>query len=136
PALPRATGDGRGGAYRTPRAPGQRPATGGRALARRRTRVQYHARDEARCRQRPPIAPCDLPESGNRGGLDPSGAAAHVRVAVVRYGMGIEEISRLVGHSSTLVTQTVYRHELRPVVTSGAEMMDRIFADGAKCLFR
>jgi integrase len=47
-------------------------------------------------------------------------------------GMGIEEISRLVGHSSTLVTQTVYRHELRPVVTSGAEMMDRIFADGAK----
>ena len=47
-------------------------------------------------------------------------------------GMAIEEISRLVGHSSTLVTQTVYRHELRPVVTSGAEMMDRIFADGAK----
>src|SRR5262249_6528601 len=51
-------------------------------------------------------------------------------------GMGLEEISRLVGHSSTLVTQTVYRHELRPVVTSGAEMMDRIFADGAKGLFR
>ena len=47
-------------------------------------------------------------------------------------GMAIEEISRLVGHGSTLVTQTVYRHELRPVVTSGAEMMDRIFADGAK----
>jgi integrase len=47
-------------------------------------------------------------------------------------GMAIEDISRLVGHSSTLVTQTVYRHELRPVVTSGAEMMDRIFAEGAK----
>jgi len=47
-------------------------------------------------------------------------------------GMAIEDISRLVGHSSTLVTQTVYRHELRPVVTSGAEMMDRIFAYGAK----
>src|SRR5262249_51964789 len=30
-------------------------------------------------------------------------------------GMAIEEISRLVGHSFTLVTQTVYRHELRPV---------------------
>ena len=38
-------------------------------------------------------------------------------------GMAIEEISRLVGHSSTLVTQTVYRHELRPVVTSGAETL-------------
>ena len=25
-----------------------------------------------------------------------------------------------------------YRHELRPVVTSGAEMMNRIFAEGAK----
>ena len=47
-------------------------------------------------------------------------------------GMAIEDISCLVGHSSTLVTQTVYRHELRPVVTSGAEMMDRIFADGTK----
>ena len=47
-------------------------------------------------------------------------------------GMAIEEISRLVGHSSALVTQTVYRHELRPVVTSGAELMDRIFANGAK----
>ena len=47
-------------------------------------------------------------------------------------GMAIEEISRLVGHSSTLVTQTVYHHELRPVVTSGAEMMDQIFAESAK----
>ena len=47
-------------------------------------------------------------------------------------GMAIKDVSRLVGHSSTLVTQTVYRHELRPVVTSGAEMMDRIFAEGAR----
>jgi integrase len=47
-------------------------------------------------------------------------------------GMAIEEISRLVGHSSTWVSQTVYRHELRPLVTSGVELMDRIFADGAK----
>jgi hypothetical protein len=47
-------------------------------------------------------------------------------------GMAIEEISRLAGHGSTHVTQRVYRHELRPVVTSGAEMMDRIFADYAK----
>ena len=28
-------------------------------------------------------------------------------------GMAIEEISRLVGHSSTTITETVYRHELR-----------------------
>ena len=42
-------------------------------------------------------------------------------------GMAIEEISRLMGHSSTNVTETVYRHELRPVITPGAEVMDKIF---------
>lgn len=42
-------------------------------------------------------------------------------------GMAIEEISHLVGHSSTVVTETVYRHELRPVIRSGAHMMDRLF---------
>jgi hypothetical protein len=31
------------------------------------------------------------------------------------------------GHSSTNVTETVYRHELRPVITTGAEAMDEIF---------
>jgi integrase len=45
-------------------------------------------------------------------------------------GMAIEEISRLVGHSSTTITETVYRHELRPVIQSGAEAMDRIFGSG------
>jgi hypothetical protein len=28
--------------------------------------------------------------------------------------MAIEEISRLVGHSSSNVTETVYRHQIRP----------------------
>jgi integrase len=32
-------------------------------------------------------------------------------------GMAIEEISRLVGHSSSNVTETVYRHQIRPVIT-------------------
>jgi len=42
-------------------------------------------------------------------------------------GMAIEEISRLVGHSSTVVTETVYRHELRPVIRSGADAIDKLF---------
>jgi len=42
-------------------------------------------------------------------------------------GMPIEEISRLVGHSSTTVTETVYRHELRPVIRSSADTMDKLF---------
>ncbi|MDX3195723.1 site-specific integrase [Streptomyces sp. MN03-5084-2B] len=41
-------------------------------------------------------------------------------------GMPIEEISRLVGHSSTAVTELVYRKQIRPVVESGAVVMDRL----------
>ena len=44
-------------------------------------------------------------------------------------GMAIEEISHLVGHSSSNVTETVYRHQIRPVITVGAEAMDKIFAN-------
>jgi integrase len=42
-------------------------------------------------------------------------------------GMPIEQIARLVGHTSTAVTETVYRQQIRPVIIEGAEAMDRIF---------
>jgi len=38
----------------------------------------------------------------------------------------IESISRLVGHRSTIVTETVYRQQIRPVIEGGADVMDRI----------
>ena len=41
-------------------------------------------------------------------------------------GVPIEEIARLAGHNRTGTTELVYRHELRPVITTGAEVMDRI----------
>jgi hypothetical protein len=41
--------------------------------------------------------------------------------------MPIEQISRLVGHSGTSVTELVYRKQIRPVVEDGAVAMDRIF---------
>ncbi|GLY36422.1 hypothetical protein Amsp01_024460 [Amycolatopsis sp. NBRC 101858] len=44
-------------------------------------------------------------------------------------GLTIEEISRLVGHSDTKVTELVYRHQLRPVIQDGAKAMDAIFPD-------
>ncbi|MEU3253205.1 site-specific integrase [Streptomyces sp. NPDC006997] len=47
-------------------------------------------------------------------------------------GMPIEEISRLVGHSSTAVTEEVYRKQIRPVIQSGATAMDGIFGAGPK----
>jgi integrase len=42
-------------------------------------------------------------------------------------GVSTEEIARLVGHSSTRTTEVVYRRELRPVITTGAEIMDKVF---------
>jgi hypothetical protein len=39
----------------------------------------------------------------------------------------LEEISRLVGHSGTTVTELVYRHELKPVIQTGATVMDQLF---------
>jgi len=42
-------------------------------------------------------------------------------------GVSIEEIARLVGHASTRTTEIVYRRELRPVITTGAEIMDKLF---------
>lgn len=43
------------------------------------------------------------------------------------HGLPTEKIGDLVGHSSTRVTDTVYRHELRPEIREGAEHMDDIF---------
>jgi integrase len=42
-------------------------------------------------------------------------------------GVAIEEIARLAGHATTRTTEIVYRRELRPVITAGAEIMDRLF---------
>jgi integrase len=42
-------------------------------------------------------------------------------------GVRIEDISRLVGHSATGVTERVYRHQLHAVLDDGAAVMDDIF---------
>lgn len=42
-------------------------------------------------------------------------------------GVRIEDISRLVGHSATGVTERVYRHQLHAVLDEGATAMDDIF---------
>src|SRR6266576_280534 len=42
-------------------------------------------------------------------------------------GVSIEEIARLAEHASTRTTELVYRRELRPVITTGAESMDQLF---------
>ncbi|MEU4091296.1 site-specific integrase [Streptomyces sp. NPDC026673] len=45
-------------------------------------------------------------------------------------GVPLEEISRLVGHSGTSVTEEVYRKQIRPVIQTGAVVMDGIFDRG------
>ena len=42
-------------------------------------------------------------------------------------GVPIEQISRLVGHKSTGVTELIYRKQIRPVIDDGATVMDGIF---------
>jgi integrase len=42
-------------------------------------------------------------------------------------GVSIEDTSRLVGHRNTVVTEMVYRKQIRPVLMQGAEAMDDIF---------
>jgi len=44
-------------------------------------------------------------------------------------GVPVEEIARLAGHTSSRTTEVVYRKELRPTITTGAEVMDIRFAD-------
>ncbi|GAB1642097.1 hypothetical protein KRMM14A1259_25200 [Krasilnikovia sp. MM14-A1259] len=43
-------------------------------------------------------------------------------------GVSINDIADLCGHSGTRVTEAVYRHQLRPVLLTGAAAMDKIFA--------
>lgn len=52
----------------------------------------------------------------------------HTFVSIMsELGVPVEEIARLVGHSTTATTEAIYRRELRPVIGTGAEVMDTIF---------
>ena len=49
-------------------------------------------------------------------------------VSMMSYqGVPVEEIAWLAGHASSRTTEVIYRRELRPVITTGAEVMDQIF---------
>jgi integrase len=43
-------------------------------------------------------------------------------------GVPVESIAQLAGHDRTATTELVYRHEIRPALTQGAEVMDKIFS--------
>lgn len=67
-----------------------------------------------------------------RAGLDPKAwvprELRHSFVSLLSdSGMASDQIAQLVGHSSTSTTETVYRHQIRPVIRRGAEVMDTLF---------
>ncbi|MEV5574426.1 tyrosine-type recombinase/integrase [Spirillospora sp. NPDC052269] len=45
-------------------------------------------------------------------------------------GVPLENIADLCGHASTAVTEEVYRHQLKPVITKGAEAINSVFGRG------
>ena len=54
----------------------------------------------------------------------------HTAVSIMSSnGVPIQEISDTVGHKSTHVTETVYRHVIVPAIQGGATVMDTIFDD-------
>ena len=56
--------------------------------------------------------------------------ARHTTVSIMSSnGVPIQDISDTVGHKSTHVTETVYRHVIRPTIRGGATVMDNVFGD-------
>ena len=66
-------------------------------------------------------------EAGTGDGWTPRELRTSFVSLLSHHGVSIEEIARLVGHASTRTTEIVYRRELRPVITTGAEIMDQLF---------
>jgi integrase len=67
-------------------------------------------------------------EAGIGDGWTPRELRATFVSLMSHRGVSIEEIARIVGHTSTRTTEIVYRRELRPVITTGAEVMVQIIA--------
>jgi hypothetical protein len=44
-------------------------------------------------------------------------------------GVPIETTADLVGHAGIAVTENVYRHQLKPIITKGAKTMNTIFTE-------
>jgi hypothetical protein len=80
-----------------------------------------------------PACISDVPgdHAGRRAGHRVGAArdAAYVRVAATSSARGVpvEAIALLAGHNQTSTTELVYRHQIVPALTRGAEVMDQIF---------
>ena len=96
-------------------------------VARARAGLHHPARRAARRAQRAPQLPADLPQAAGIGEDWTPRDLRHSFVSIMSStGVPIEEIARLVGHAGgSRVTEAIYRKEIRPVLMTGAEVMDR-----------
>jgi integrase len=54
----------------------------------------------------------------------------HTAVSIMSSnGVKLQDLSDIVGHKSTHVTETVYRHVIVPAIRGGASVMDAVFGD-------
>jgi hypothetical protein len=51
-------------------------------------------------------------------------------------GVPVEEIARLAGHDRTTTTEVTDRRQLRPVIATGAEIVDRVLGAAPRPLMR
>jgi integrase len=57
----------------------------------------------------------------------------HTAVSIMsNNGVPLQDISDTVGHKSTHVTETVYRHVIVPTIRGGASVMDTVFEDDSE----
>jgi integrase len=57
----------------------------------------------------------------------------HTAVSIMSSnGIPLQDISDTVGHKSTHVTETVYRHVIVPAIRGGASVMDTVFGDDSE----
>jgi integrase len=78
------------------------------------------------------LTPClKRPSKQRVAGSNPAGRAGELRHTFVSllsaHGVPVEAIALLAGHNQTSTTELVYRHQIVPALTRGAEVMDEIF---------
>jgi len=121
----------RGGAQGSPGGAGDRTGSGSKEPAWHRFRVPHPHRCRAGREQRAARLP-SVREGGRREGSWTPRELRHSFVSLMsEKGVSLEDIARLVGHSSTNTTELVHRKELPPVVTERADVMGELFSEWA-----
>jgi integrase len=71
---------------------------------------------------------CKITESAGLGSTWVPRELRHTFVSLLSaHGVPVEAIALLAGHNQTATTEMVYRHQIVPALTRGAEVMDQIF---------